>query len=70
MLFDKVDNKYYITCDRAKVLIEKLIESDKINMGAVIYLSGGKWDKIYESARRVYFEEGISPTIHTCGGQY
>lgn len=31
-------------------------------------LSGGKWDKIHESARRVYSEEGLSPTIPTCGG--
>lgn len=32
-------------------------------------LSGGKWDKIHESARRVYDEEGIAPTIPTCGGE-
>lgn len=31
-------------------------------------LSGGKWDKIHESARRVYKEDGISPTIPTCQG--
>ena len=31
-------------------------------------LKGGKWDKIHESARRVYDEEGIAPTIPTCGG--
>lgn len=31
-------------------------------------LSGGKWDKINESCRRVYSEEGLSPTIHTCQG--
>ena len=31
-------------------------------------LKGGKWDKIHESARRVYNEEGIAPTIPTCGG--
>ena len=31
-------------------------------------LSGGKWDKINESCRRVYSEDGISPTIHTCQG--
>lgn len=31
-------------------------------------LTGGKWDKINESCRRVYSEEGISPTIHTCQG--
>lgn len=31
-------------------------------------LKGGKWDKINESCRRVYSQEGISPTIHTCQG--
>ncbi|HZK00825.1 MAG TPA: DNA cytosine methyltransferase, partial [Tissierellaceae bacterium] len=31
-------------------------------------LKGGKWNKIHESARRVYDEEGIAPTIPTCGG--
>lgn len=34
-------------------------------------LSGGKWDKTFEQSRRVYSEEGISPTIPTmgCGNQ-
>lgn len=36
-----------------------------IQMGS---LNGGKWDKIYESARRYYSVDGTSPTIHTCGG--
>lgn len=31
-------------------------------------LSGGRWDKMYEQSRRVYDPEGLSPTIHTCGG--
>lgn len=31
-------------------------------------LSGGKWDKINESCRRFYDEEGLAPTIHTCQG--
>ena len=31
-------------------------------------LVGGKWDKTYESCRRVYSNEGCSPTITTCGG--
>lgn len=31
-------------------------------------LNGGKWDKIYESCRRVYSTDGISPTIPTCQG--
>ena len=31
-------------------------------------LSGGKWDKINESCRRVYDTDYLSPTITTCGG--
>lgn len=31
-------------------------------------LQGGKWDKINESCTRVYDENGISPTVHTCQG--
>ena len=31
-------------------------------------LRGGKWDKMHEISRRVYCSDGISPTIHTCGG--
>lgn len=31
-------------------------------------LAGGKWDKINESCRRVYSQEGIAPTLHTCQG--
>ena len=29
---------------------------------------GGRWDKMYEQSRRVYDPEGLSPTLHTCGG--
>lgn len=32
-------------------------------------LSGGKWDRQFESARRYYSPEGVAPTIPTvCGG--
>ena len=31
-------------------------------------LSGGKWDKVLESNRRVYDAEYIAPTITCCGG--
>ena len=31
-------------------------------------MTGGKWDKMHESAKRVYSVDGISPTIHTVGG--
>ena len=30
--------------------------------------SGGKWDKMHDVSRRVYSDNGIAPTIHTCGG--
>lgn len=40
----------------------------EINCVQVGTLSGGKWDKMHDVSRRVYSEEGISPTIHTCGG--
>lgn len=31
-------------------------------------LTGGVWDKMHEQSKRVYDPEGISPTVHTCGG--
>lgn len=31
-------------------------------------LSGGKWDKIHESVRRVYDPQGSAPTICANGG--
>ena len=31
-------------------------------------LSGGKWDKMHDVSRRVYSDDGIAPTLHTCGG--
>jgi DNA (cytosine-5)-methyltransferase 1 len=31
-------------------------------------LCGGKWDKMHDMSRRVYSEDGIAPTMHTCQG--
>jgi DNA (cytosine-5)-methyltransferase 1 len=31
-------------------------------------LTGGKWDKVLESNRRIYSDEGCCPTVTTCGG--
>lgn len=59
MLEDEVDEKYYIN-DR---ILNNIISDNQAG-----YLSGGKWDKINESCRRYYKEDGISPTIHTCQG--
>ena len=59
MLEDNVDEKYYITDGQLNNIISE-------NQAG--YLSGGKWDKINESARRYYKEDGNAPTIHTCSG--
>jgi DNA (cytosine-5)-methyltransferase 1 len=29
-------------------------------------VTGEKWDKMHESSRRIYSEDGIAPTVHTC----
>ena len=31
-------------------------------------LIGGKWDKVIEQSKRVYSDNGLCPTLHTCGG--
>ena len=31
-------------------------------------LTGGKWDKMHDIAKRVYGTDGLAPTMHTCGG--
>ncbi len=35
---------------------------------AVGNLEGGKWDKVYNMSKRVFSPEGLSPTVHCCGG--
>lgn len=51
------------TVQKDNMLLEKTDE-------LVLYdnLSGGKWDKIHESSRRVYDEKGVAPTVPTCQG--
>lgn len=41
-------------------------ETNKLMMDC--RLRGGVWDKVNDSIKRVYSEEGISPTISTCQG--
>ncbi|NLC04079.1 MAG: hypothetical protein GX787_07375 [Tissierellia bacterium] len=54
---------------RNSKVVQILEEEDSPNeLQLFTNLSGGKWDKIHESARRVCDEEGIAPTIPTCGG--
>lgn len=58
-LEDKVAPQYYILDGKLNSVVSE-------NQAG--YLSGGKWDRIHESARRYYRTDGISPTIHTCQG--
>ena len=59
MLEEEVDEKYYISDG----VLNNIVSANQAG-----YLSGGKWDKINESARRYYKEDGNAPTIHTCSG--
>lgn len=59
MLEEGVDEKYYISDG----VLNNIVSDNQAG-----YLSGGKWDKINESCRRYYKEDGISPTVHTCQG--
>ena len=47
---------------------KRVIEQDTDKLVLYDNLSGGKWDNIHESARRVYSSVGLSPTVNTCGG--
>ena len=51
--------------------VPMVVESEPEETDKLIHvgnLTGGKWDKINESCKRVYSEDGLSPTIHTCQG--
>ena len=41
---------------------------DKIKCECVGTLNGGGYEKMHEQSRRVYGKEGLSPTLHCCGG--
>lgn len=62
VLESEVDEKYYLSDE----VISGFIEKEQSNLSG--NLSGGKWDKMHESARRVYNIETYSPTLHTMQG--
>lgn len=68
MLEDSVDEKFYISNANINKIINQHEQTTDAKCEQVGVLSGGKWDKMHDVSRRVYSEEGISPTIHTCGG--
>lgn len=43
---------------------------EEVKCEQVVTLQGGKWDKMHDIAKRVYGTNGISPTLHTCGGEF
>ena len=57
-LEESVDERFYIKNFESITAVNK--EYSMIN--------GGSIGKMHDVSRRVYWEDGISPTIHTCGG--
>ena len=45
-----------------------IIEQSNDKCKQVGMLVGGKWDKMHDIAKRAYSADGLSPTLHTCGG--
>lgn len=68
MLEDVVDEKFYISDGKIEKIVNGDISKIEKNCEQVGNLSGGKWDKMHDVSRRVYSENGIAPTLHTCGG--
>ena len=62
VLEDSVDDKYFLTLKP----FESLEYSSNKTLNGI--LSGGRWDKIHEQARRVYNKDYEAPTIHTMQG--
>ena len=46
----------------------KVIEDNENKLKLFTNLSGEKWDKMQDVNKRVYKDNGLSPTISTCGG--
>ncbi len=55
-------------CDASNYICNQFQDNYNLKCLQAGVLTGGKWDKIYESARRVYDSNGLIPTIHTCQG--
>lgn len=71
-LDNDIDDKYYLYSDKAKSLIDKMV-----NQGDIFSLLNKSSDKIqifgtmdskFESTNRVHYTNGVCPTISTCQG--
>ena len=63
ILEKEVEEKYFLS---DKIQNQLILNINQSNVAG--NMKGGKWDKIHESARRVYNIETYSPTIHTMQG--
>lgn len=68
MLEDNVDEKYYINNDRTEKLLKTLKFKNIQNSNNIIQMVGLLDIKGNEQVRRVYSEDGLSPTLNTMGG--
>jgi DNA (cytosine-5)-methyltransferase 1 len=68
MLEDAVDDKFYISDGQIEKIVSRDVCKTDNNCAQVGNLTGGKWDKMHDVSRRVYSEDGIAPTLHTCCG--
>lgn len=65
-----VDESYYLKDEtiRSLNLHKERHEAQGHGFGWKPSNGGGKWDKMHDIAKRVYDANGLSPTLHTCGG--
>ena len=60
--------------DIARTLLTKesggggILMVDEVKCEQLGLLTGEKWEKMHDISRRVYGTDGLSPTLHTCGG--
>lgn len=52
----------------AILVIEKGVTMNKAKCEMLGMLEGGVYDNMHDISRRVYSDEGVAPTLHTCGG--
>lgn len=69
VLETNVDEKYYLPDDYLDPIIDRLVDDCCGNScHQVGTLSKGGYEKMNDSARRVYADDGISPAVHTVPG--
>lgn len=75
-LEDNVDKRYYLTSEKAKVFIDKLVKESRLSKchmintqsSEVIGQMDNTIDHTFESANRVYDVNALAPTLPTCCG--